>query len=252
MIQQSNTPTISKNILVDIDALLDTRLPLIYTVSQDVAAKVATDESYLNRVKDNFPAIPGKVFELLYKRRNKGILLNAAPTYIFYYIDMYLKDIEAPAIVDNDKLKLFLNFYPYTDLLEEEKELFTKLIASMYPKLEIVPVSLNNFELTPIWLVDNNVELFFKYNGLDWLDCNFTTGNLFKQPLINRSTLILPALVKYNIPTSAVTKETFKTLTVAMSNLVDMVFIDALYFSAQLLGTINAPEEEKENNTESK
>lgn len=221
---------IIKNVCIDIDSLLDTRLALLYAISPATCRKLISTNAYQTRVKDEFDKIAYNVFTPLYKERGKGILKMALQTGMFKLLKQHYGDIvtDEQSLLDNTRPTIYINTYPY-ELDSEEISYFTYAISKIIPKAPIEFIYKSNYELTPKWVSDN-VSLMFKYDGLEWLELHVGLTTIINEPLLSVD-LMCPALVMGTMKITEVTRDTFLTMMTSAGTLIRLSFIDASYFS---------------------
>jgi len=218
-------------ILVDVDTIMDTRLPLVFMMSPDIGRTILKDGSYVNRKKNNFKTISSDVFNTLYRNRKKELLTFATPTHILSLIKSQYGDFKNNELyIDSDiKPTIYLNTYPYT-FNSVEAQNFEFMIQKYIPDANVKTINLSNIELTPEWL-HNNIKIVFKYDILDWIEYHTAKGNLVNRPLLDVC-VIGPALITGVISSRTITKDTFNSLISAVSTVIDLSIIDVSYFSA--------------------
>ena len=179
-------PENNNNLLVDLDALFDTRLPVLMGISEAAAYNVLNSGYYYNRVKDEFDLIPASIFRTIYRYRTKGVLEYALPTHIFNVMASILDDIyrdDTKNVLNKDDKYLYINLYPY-DLSVNEKEILSKAIKQLIPPVNIKFINVNNVELTPKWIY-NNVSSMIKYDLQDWVEWHVSDLSLLEQPILD-------------------------------------------------------------------
>jgi len=220
----------NKNTLVELDAILDTRLAMAYLLDKTSVEKITTDGSYYTRIKDNYGYISKDIFTAFYKRRTKDLLTLGLPTPIFDILKEHYGEIITDEINDEyeEDILIYVNIYPY-NLNEDEKNNIIKSVQLVVPKSKVKTISLSKKELTPDW-IDHNVGTLIMYEGLDWLDYHMSNNNLIKKPLLT-TLLISPAISTGSTSTKEIKKDTFKDLMLVASTLIDLVLVDAVNFS---------------------
>lgn len=222
-----------KSILVDIDALFDTRLSLLYFLNEDIAVKMIEDASYVSRKKDNFNEISFDIFNTLYRNRNKGILIHALPTPIFNIVREHYGDIvtDIKQAGSADDLYIYINMHPY-ELNHTEQSLLTQGINNIIPNANIKYVVMDNEELSPEW-ISEHLDIVIKYDVMDWIEYNTSNTKLINKPLVNVH-FIAPALVPGNIKTTDINIELFNNVIATANMVVNLSLIDVIHFSALL------------------
>lgn len=185
------------NVYVDIDSVMDTRLPLIYFIDEELANKITTDGSYYNRFIDEFDYITSNIFSPLYKDRNKTLLSLATPTHIMKLIKEYINEVvySDKSIDGTGEVKLYFNIYPYALTLTEIAYMEAGLVKTL-PGIDIKIVSMKQSEVTPKW-INANVSIMIMYKGIEWVELHTSTLDLIKCPLVD-VTMLTPALILGN------------------------------------------------------
>lgn len=171
-------------ILIDIDALLDTRLAILYRLNPTYVNTNLNNKSYYKRISDEWSrlgeGIDQKEFEELYNNRDKSILAESTVTemlpHLLHVISMYKEEvIYAPGKTGN--IYIVVNLYPY-DLTDEEKEQLI-LVLSHYIG-EGIPVRI--IELSPeetklSKLVGLGFTQYILYDFIDWMQLHYKELN---------------------------------------------------------------------------
>lgn len=220
----------TKNTLVELDAILDTRLAMAYLLDKKSVEHITTDGSYYTRVKDNYGNISKDIFDTFYKRRTKNLLTLGLPTPIFDILKQHYGEIITDELNDEyeEDIIIYVNIYPY-DLNEDEKNNIITSVTNIIPKSIVKIISLSKKELTPQW-VDSNVTTLIMYEGLDWIEYHMSNNALIENPLLT-TLLISPAISTGSTSTKQVKKDTFKDLMLVASTLIDLVLVDVVNFS---------------------
>lgn len=201
-----------KNILVDLDSLLDTRLPLAFIYDRENFTKEWMDSKglkYVNRISDTFGNISADIFRQLYNKRTKHVLKYAEPTEIIgmlneqfeeYAADPKTMQLEEPPYV-------IINIYPYELTMEEQYNL-AKYLEQLMPTIEFEFIYKSIPKLTPNYVLDNHIGILVMYDILLWLEYNVSHYDLYQSHLLNVNCLG-PNLV---IPRDGVNKLTKEVL----------------------------------------
>ena len=226
----------NKNIFIDIDALFDLRLPLLYTLlkgGSDDFFKVM--KTYDKRYIDEFRPIPKDVFEAYYRNLNKSIFKLAAPTPMFDFVIQLAIELKNSLINNGEEynIDLYVNVYPFKFNANEIIHL-TNAINNVI-KLDFVKVkmvSMDNSQIEPKWLKDR-IYALIKYNGLEWAEHQIATYKLIEQPLLDML-LVVPALLKGNGEIKKLEDKeiniVFADLTKAFSTLLTLNVVKIEYF----------------------
>lgn len=229
------------NILVDLDSLFDTRLPMWFRLTKAETTKLYITGEYSKRLRDQIHPIPNNVFKAFYKRRDKRIMTEALPTYMFRIIlETYIElrhDLLNAEIVED--MKIFINTYPYDFTADEQAKLLLYLSGTFgIEKIEIVNRSLR--ELSPDWISENEIGYVFMYNGLEWLEHQICNPKIADYPLINTALFVPALLTGHRI--RSIKDDFFTKLKEELSSVCDLYTVDVKYYS----GIIRKEEEKKE------
>ena len=191
--------TIVPYLYVDLDSLLDTRVPIL----KELFPKFSTDyledpeNLYLKRIGNNFSykgyTIPSSLFETLYKYRTKIVLKDAKPTPLCYSLPLMLDDVLKNHHIEDKNVNpgVLLNIYPYV-LDKEEIACLRVFLMNFIPNL--IPVEIiykSPLDLTPEYINRQQVVDLYMYNGFSWVTFIASTFSYFKHPLLDK-TLFLP------------------------------------------------------------
>ncbi len=224
------------SLLIDLDSLLDTRLPVVYTLNQELATEIIENKEYVYRKKDIFGNISNDIFKSMYKARSKAVLNLATPTAILQFLIPYL--IETKSDLKNvealNSFYIYINVYPYKFNMMELIEL-ENAFSPMFIDNPIKMVSMDFEELTPSWVMDN-VETLIMYDAIDWIEYNTANNNLVRTPLINKI-IIGPALIGGTVKISDINKEFFMQISKSLGSLINYQAIDVSHFCTLLAET---------------
>lgn len=216
------------NIYIELDCILDTRLPLLDTLCESTAIEMVSSGAYHNRYMDEFGNIPITLFKELYKQRNKGILKLALPTPIFEVVNM----IAVRYITDKGNQQvpiLYINTFPYSLNKEEQKNIL-EYLSPMFQSYIVELVYMNpETEVVPKW-VDKNVDSLIMYNGGEWIEYHNAVGNLSNCPLVLK-TLVTPALVVEKPKELKINHLLFRSVQEGVKPNINLEYIDSKYFS---------------------
>lgn len=225
--------TLNDNVYIDLDCILDTRLPVLYALSEDIAKESLRSGYYHKRVSDNFGIIPNGLFYHYYDKRTKYVLALATPTPMFELLLELTEEAATSIVTDSIETipTLYVNTYPY-ELNEEEAVTILKLLYTVIPvqmNFDLICKSLT--ELTPEW-VDANANTVIKYDIVKWLELHSSLGNLSTCPLL-RGACIGPLIATGNIPVSEITQESFEETRSTLGPMCNLVFMQSRLFSHQ-------------------
>lgn len=214
------------NILINLDSLLDTRLPLVDILNPKY---LEGDNNYDTRLRDNFGNISTMNFHTFYKNRNKGILRNSLPTNIHSIINQsFYLELNDLNVEDDDDFKLYVNTYPYVLTSEEESLLLDSLLLlSKYKSIEFIHRS--HSEVTPKW-VNDHVDIVIMYDGLQWITKHTTNKSIVDDPLVS-ILLVCPSLVEGYLD-KPINNELFESIAKGFEPIIQLMFVDVKYFNS--------------------
>lgn len=225
-----------KSIYVDVDTILDTRLSVLYLLSDRIAQQVTEDGTYFTRIRENFGPISADIFQAFYDRRSKIVLKYAMPTKIIGLIQNYVEDLatDIKTIETDEEISLFINFYPYADLEEDEVMLIVNLMKKFVPEIEIKPIFMDRDELTPGWVIEN-VGCMFKYDNYRWLEYHGKTTKLFATPLLDVMYFTPAIVLGSDMEDKKMDKDFFIELEESMRMVIDYNILDISYFCMHIV-----------------
>lgn len=222
-----------KNIYIDIDSLLDTRI----TIMKELLPKFTEDylkdqeELYFYRNNNSFKyksyTVPDTLFMELYKYRSKLVLKNSKPTVLAHLmlnvLDEVFKNIEVHD--SHDKPALIVNTYPYK-LTDEEQALFQLFLYNFIPS--VIPIEMiykSIPELTPEFFKEKSVIDIYMYNGYRWLEYIISNMSFVNSHMLNR-TLFLPKFFSNSLKTDDNTGDLYEMFTVSYSKIIKLEFLE--------------------------
>ena len=193
----------TQRILVQLDALLDTRLATVSRIDQDAAVKLLESEAYYIRFNDDFEALTGitrEQFRDAYAKRDVDTLalpaiMTVAPLMLHELITkLEINDAESPYV---EGVEVEVNFWPY-QLDDEEIDGLSKAIMVFSGMETLVRmVSIHPMELTPDFIKDRYTGLIL-YDFKEWFEYQKSKYATVKTPDL---TVLAPALFYDKIPT---------------------------------------------------
>lgn len=198
-----------KSIYVELDCILDTRLPILYSISPTIAEEVIVSDYYFNRIKDKFGLISADIFKSFYNNRTKGVLKYAGFTPCLYYVsELYSKSITDIVNLEiRNEIEIYINTYPYFLNGSEQVEL-EKGIKVFLGDIPTRIVNISNKDLTPEWLTTKGFDHVIKYDLLEWYEYHMSNYNLIKNPLYKMN-LHAPGLLDVYSPESLFKDDVF-------------------------------------------
>lgn len=166
--------------LLDIEMLLDVRLAVVAQMlgegKRGLADVLSSTEYYRHRQHDNFETatsgeITWEAYQLAYAARNADTLSYANMTDFIYQLRMDIKK-ELPAIergVEMEGLDLYVNFYPYHDLTEDERDIIVRSVQHYMPLPAKVHGTYIPWKDLTVRRFENQFEMMAIYDHEDWL-----------------------------------------------------------------------------------
>lgn len=196
-------------IIVDLDALFDTRLAILDMLDPLLAVH-ALENGYLDREDDNFKYCPLELFNQLYAKRNNDILGRSLMTQVKGIIIDYVKD-------GNEKLNtkktgafinVYINVWPYKIDEDAAGEILLPLHKAVDGKANIHLINIKPEELTPE-VCKKNFSYIIKYDFIEWLTILAKNGSILKTPM-KEITLVAPRLYPSGKPSDVQIDEEFR------------------------------------------
>lgn len=182
-------------ILVELDALMDTRLGAMAGLRPEAAVKLVTNQAYYDRKSDNFEAltgVPDAAYRAAYQKRDATTLENSRMTHAV----MMLREMTSHLVETAENTPLVgdviveINVYPYRvedlDLLE----LRNAIAAHCAMGTEVVLQSHAPMALTP-QLLKKEYSAYIVYNFDAWYSAN---SHILQEFDIPEVTIFAPAL----------------------------------------------------------
>lgn len=184
----------SVKLLLELDALLDTRLSILGSLDPKRTAQIMQDTSYTTRVIDRFPGFDNEAYQKAYDTRTSKSLGGAMRTDVIKILHDFItrvmnRNIVSPTPVDTE---IVLNVHPY-QLSEKEQAFITLgLIRSMplCPRVTIVNMPVE--QLTPQYLRGFGCVVIYNFNA--WLT-HFLSEDYLSACPIPDTTLFVPAIL---------------------------------------------------------
>jgi len=225
----NNDDLVNYDVFIDIDALFDTRLPILFGLSPDTMNKVLGDDTYYRRVKDSFGDIPSSVFNGFYDNRDKRVLLTAKPTEMFNLLGEYVTSTKLAMsnIGDTRDINVYVNIYPY-ELLGTEIDVILHILNNTIPSCNIIITDKSNMDLTPKW-IEKNIGVIIKYDSIQWLDVVMSYGLIHRTPLLD-VVMMGPHMITGDVDSKDVTSDMFNSMLESINTLIGYNFIKTSYY----------------------
>ena len=190
-----------QRILVELDALLDTRLATIARIHSESAVQLLTDDRYYERVIDDFEPMVGvtkEAFRLAYAERNVETLANSRLTNIPMILNDLIARMERESTTTPfvESLEVHVNVWPYEMSNEERDELAMAVMAFAGIQTLVHTVSFRPEVLTPVFVKSRYTGLIL-YNFREWMRHHLEA---FKKHVMPRVTVLAPALFYDEVP----------------------------------------------------
>lgn len=196
----------NQNIVIDLDALLDTRLALISLLDAEWAAKVTSNQQdfnvYANRIDDEFEFLNlGKGgFKETWRTRVTDLLPISMATALTYDLKNIIVELIGnasmnPAMVSG--IEITVNLWPYTDLSDVEiKGIVDAIDVHVGQLVDIKTICKSPQELTPRFFKDNDYVAYFTYDLEAWLNCQYNVvGVDLEAAKMPRFSVVAPFIV---------------------------------------------------------
>lgn len=228
-----------QKLLVSLDAILDTRLATVASLSVELASKLA-ETNYRNRLSRKLslllPEIDDVAFENAYSCRDVETLAASRMTGGMIYLSSIIQTLEEQAVnmPHVDGVALEINIHPY-QLDEEFRKAIIDSIScycGLFVEIKIVDYPLST--LTPT-RIKSEWACLMLYDFDEWLTLH---GDELKRVKIPDVSMIVPALYLGAIPTEEDLKspllktvEPFALTEAALIEFLSLHMVDAGYFS---------------------
>lgn len=186
--------------LIELDALLDTRLGTLALIDSQLAKSFLTDD-YANRISDEFhklnPALDIDLYRRAYADRDLDTLYMSSPTDLSLFLNPLINTLLRNAETGSPtvgKVDIEVNYYPY-ELTEELKAEFAQCItASLCLDQQVTMVYHPTAMMTTDYILGNKWTVLVMYNLSDWHNAVF--GKMTTPPTPIPTTVVLaPYLV---------------------------------------------------------
>lgn len=235
-----------QRVLIELDALLDTRLSTIALLNPVAAKGLVSNDKYYNRMSDEFnlldESINMEAYREAYAKRDVVTLMGARPTALVLLIAHQIRDLELRLFKgepDITALAVDINTHPY-QLQSDEIEALLKAIrevCSINVCLEQVYIPPD--KLTTTYIKNSNWAAIYLYNFTEW-DTGYL-ATLTESPVsVAGVTMFIPEMVnevsKINtdltlIPATGKRIKPHHALAILLSETIGIEPLDAKMFS---------------------
>lgn len=228
-----------QRLLIELDALLDTRLATVARLSVENAVQLASTK-YRNRLSKDLtllnPEIDMQAFNEAYSKRDLTTLMASKMTGGVFLLAGMVEELEnqthdTPFL---SALEIDVNVYPYKVDEAVEIALINSVMAYAGLETKVNIVNLSPESLRP-GIIKSTWAGLMMYDFDNWLNLHNVELTTSKIPTI---TIIAPALFKDVIPKeddlkndSGEVLKPFTTVEMALCEFVSVSFVDSKYFS---------------------
>lgn len=223
--------------LVELDAIMDTRLGTLILNRQDVAVQAFKEGKYHHRYNDTFNGLISlDEFTSYYNKRNALTIRNSTLTSLIHILKDFVKSaptlaLDNPAIDTSDTIvvpEIWLNTHPY--VLSEEDKRMLQIGLSKNLDARVVLVDYPDERLSPEYLRDN-IMVLMMYNPHYFLEKQYT--ELESRISLADISLYTPMLIHGELPGKHVDiPKLFKDHKGICAPIIDFEFLPSLYFSS--------------------
>ena len=178
---------------IDLDALLDTRVATIASFGDDKPL-IAVQKGYYDRDVDVFPDIDPEIYDLKYRQRHKSILKDALITPMGGLVNEFTINtiMNISTTPFHYQPKVIVNVYPY-ELTDDETVVIIQSVVNLTKgNADVQSVNLSDEQLSPSY-VKNNINLFIRYEYLNWFETHTLNLN-FKKVTLPSVVMMVPKL----------------------------------------------------------
>jgi hypothetical protein len=189
------------DIMVEIDALLDTRVGSIARLSDEAAAKTFEDMRYYTRENDDFESFTGltkAVTDKAYAERDSETLASSIMTQMVLQLDEIAKSIYFDGMARHIKqdFKIEINLYPYEIRNDEAAAIAAAVKSKLTVDVPVMCVYLKPEEVSPSRLRASYSGIIL-YNFQTWLTAN---AKAIERSYFPRVTVLAPRLYVDKVP----------------------------------------------------
>jgi hypothetical protein len=219
------------NILVELDAILDSRLGTLYSIYPDKIDNILKN-GYHTRIIDKFSlldkSVDDKKIEEAYHNRNVDILANARITEFAAVLKGISLSMESEAITTPfiEGSKVTVNIYPYVFTVEWIEKLKDLVKNHLGVLTGVDVVSLPPESLTPSF-IKHEFDMVVLYNFQKWLKENQKALLEVKTPAV---VMLAPAIYEI-LPPKGTEIDPFLDVELSLAEFIKIVFVDVKYFS---------------------
>ena len=185
------------SVMVYLDALMDTRLGALSTVSEEAVKDLLAKNRWKTRVDDNYSKlvkanVDMDKFDEVYASRDKDILSLSAMTSMENYLRVVFMETLAYKISvgNSDVPVMHINTYPYNISAAGKEHIRKYYVGAMAERVDVNMVFIPPHVMTPTAL-KGNYTMIISYDIESWLEWN---GKLLEETPIPDVDWVLPEI----------------------------------------------------------
>lgn len=223
--------------LVELDALLDTRMALLYRELSEEDFELAVKSKYFTRHVDDYKNLPFEKFRGLYRDRTKALLKDAIVTKIIDMIREFAMAVISNVVSSPHHFEpvVYLNTYPY-DLDDEEIAAIHDMVKLKLKNIcDIEVINLSYKQMTPSFIKSNNISYLAIYDYVEYLNCH-VNENEFSEVTNPDVSLVCPAII-FSRPDkigNPIINDTFALFEEQMQPFISICYMPVSDFSANI------------------
>lgn len=231
---------VKRDILLDLDAALDTRMGTVARLNQTAAYKALTNGYHLRKI-DRFDGVDNALYNERYANRDTETLKHSVITNIFRSVR---EIIVGAAMADSQRNRdirctVVVNTWPYSLSTEESDAIRDMVKLQLYAQVEVEVVNLSPDELTPSYCSEH-YGVMIKYDYYYWLEVQTQMGNIAPgKQLMHSVKLLVPNVYFVEVPTDEQIRESRELVGLApleeteqmLRQIIDAEMIPVTHFS---------------------
>lgn len=198
-----------QGIYISLDALLDTRMPLLSEIPGVELDKVL-ENGYFERRAETFFGVDKQVYDEAWANRDERVLIGALVSRTIGFINELVIKLNSEAKVTPHHIgpKIILNTYPYVLAESEIEAIVAGLAVATKQASDVEAVHMTKEELTPEWCKENVAIMFMYDEYASWLDVQ---AEAFSKNRCTEVSLIVPGIYFIREPTKTELAEAIRT-----------------------------------------
>lgn len=225
-------------VLVGLDEILDTRFGTLCKIDREVAKEIIQDDTYIDRLTDNFNELDSRVdlptYKKLHLTRNEETLSFSLMTDIPLLVGIGLKDLSHmyDRGVLEGNMEVVVNVWPY-QLPVEAYRLFEAALDSFVPnQCDIKVINESYYGLTPE-VLNSQYREWYCYDIEPWLAIH--QNSLMETPVTDTSIHIAKISTSGKLPeTVEGVGDAFKARELILKQWLNISYLDVNAFSVNV------------------